>query len=623
MKPFGLHISAFSVSWLRSYDFNLEEDALHYSLEKLKDHPLVQSVNLISRADEVDEIDRELFDIRFRERSDLVRICLRPSRLISLQAGNSRRVNRHLRVDLLLDIASSFGVFNICFSHPFTHATDSFTTEEIGILTRQWLLPDGERLLFRIADLGRASFHYIREVMNYYFIRLHQTLCEVSKPGTWPAPKDWEAACMESNSVGCEYLHLLYDRKLIRSGLPTSFGPVLDIWKIEGIEPSSFVADQFCSDYESDIAWLFTDGYSRHLGQNVMPLRNERQVASQALYVWSNHAIYINQDPTSLAVERVKHRVHDYGCLDVEVLRMLEVLNLQSALMRTFDSILEQHLANVSTVTNYSQRDIIELARQHRAISRAMRSFDFFNLFHTARWEPLFGRLQESPRLNLRSATELIETKLRHLDDEIRQAVIIQDRIRQQQEREQELRIWRGIHGLSLANDIQNNALMIINFIVSATAAFGLTEVVQPLLTRIFDAKPTFSEMYPVYWVLFNLGVFAIIVVFLSIFSTALMGSRRRGLELEGPLNEPYDPQKLQQYLTSDTGPEYFEINENKGSGYLRIRESTNVLTLEFDGEKIYRFILFIQGSKTRSLNELKQRVIAQEIEKLRKIISK
>ena len=100
---------------------------------------------------------------------------------------------------------------------------------------------------------------------------------------------------------------------------------------------------------------------------------------------------------------------------------------MQSALNHAFDKILDRQLEEVNLLAAMEQQALVEITEQRRNISRSMRSFDFYNLFHTAYWEALYARLLESPHLRFREVATLIEMKTTRLDEEIQKAVIIQD----------------------------------------------------------------------------------------------------------------------------------------------------------------------------------------------------
>jgi hypothetical protein len=60
------------------------------------------------------------------------------------------------------------------------------------------------------------------------------------------------------------------------------------------------------------------------------------------MFVWPNHAIYINQNKNIIENLDSQRRIEEYGCLDVEIVRILEILNLRSALIRAYDRELDQ-----------------------------------------------------------------------------------------------------------------------------------------------------------------------------------------------------------------------------------------------------------------------------------------
>ncbi|HLF75720.1 MAG TPA: hypothetical protein VI524_15290, partial [Anaerolineales bacterium] len=332
---------------------------------------------------------------------------------------------------------------------------------------------------------------------------------------------------------------------------------------------------------------------------------------------WPNHAFYINQSPRAISDDRVRKRVKSYGCLDIEIVRILEILNLQSALNHAFDSILDQYLEEVSLLAEKGQQALVEITKQRRNISRSMRSFDFYNLFHTAYWELLYARLLENPHLRFHDTVALIEKKTARLDEEIQQAVIVQDRVRQQQQRQQELDVLRGLHRLGLSNDIQNSALMTINFIVSATASFAFMEVIEPLLTQSSGTELSFKQVYPLAWIGVNMGIFLALALVLWITSSYLIRKKGRRIELDGQLNLPYDAEQLDYYLARQRDLDYHYLDRLDRSGYLRIVLPHGTLSLEFDHHRFTRFILFLQGEKTHDPEKLKQIYVDAEIDKL------
>jgi len=335
------------------------------------------------------------------------------------------------------------------------------------------------------------------------------------------------------------------------------------------------------------------------------------------LFTWPNHVLYVNQTRGSLLKDRVGRRVENYGCLDVEIIRLLEIINLQSAVLHAFDSQLDQQLDEVSSLTTQDQSAVIRITEQRRNAIGFMRSFDFYNLFHTAYWEQLYARLLASPRFRLAEATNLVEMKSKRLDEEIQKAVIVQDRTRQQQEREQELAVLRGLHALSLANDIQSNALLIINFVVSATASFGLTEILVPWLTLISRSTSSFPEAYPLIWIGLNIGIFMLVAFTLNFVSNSLIKSKSQLVELEGRLNSPYRVTDLETYLAQDGNVEFFHLDTNEKSGYIRIRKSYGVLLLEFDRKQFYRYVFLWRRGKLLSLEDMKRIYVDEVLKKL------
>jgi len=611
---------------LRAYDFGLEKQALAHSLASIKKCLLVDKVRQVAIPEEVDEIDNRMFDIRYQERSELVRIRFYPCKLMHQPLGNNRILSASLMVDLLLDMGSGFGVFNITLHPSNRKKSDTFNMEEIVSLTRQWILVENEkgkpiRLNICLPERDQVESLYIREIMNFYYLRLHRTLWDATQPERHSPLQDldnlngWIDASCEKDPRGCEIFHQLKEKRFIRTLFPTSFGPILDIWRMDGIAPEEFDADEFSKKYSGEISWFLTDGQRTTLGTS---LQNQRQTKILALYIWPNHALYINQSPKAISHERARTRVKQYGCLDVEIVRILEILNLQSALNHAFDKVLDRQLEEVNLLAAMEQQALVEITEQRRNISRSMRSFDFYNLFHTAYWEALYARLLENPHLRLREVATLIEMKTTRLDEEIQQAVIIQDRARQQQQREQELDVLRGLHRLSLSTDIQNNALTTINFIVSTTASFAFMEVFEPLLTQGLSLKFAFRQVYPLLWLGLNL-VFLGLTLSLLIISNGLIRKKNRVIEIEGQLNLPYDPQHLEYYLVHQKALDYYYLDREDKKGYLRILVRHGTLALEFDQLRFTRFTLFLQGAKNYDPEKFKKTYVDVEIDKLQK----
>ncbi|MCL4528362.1 MAG: hypothetical protein M1282_03000 [Chloroflexi bacterium] len=625
MKEFNLNFSAFSVCWLRAYDFGLGTKVLGKAIAALTDCPLVQSVAYMSNPGDIDDIDARMFDVRYQERSNLVRIRLQAFDLVCQDLGQGRCLSTPIAVNLLLDLGSGFGVLNLCLARTDAHKADAYSVDEIGFLTRQWLLTesengDAQRLKIRLPLSDQIVPLFVREAMNYYFLQLHKVLWTAAFPqrhSPLAALDDFQAwvnASREIDPLGCIFLRELYQQELTRSLFPTSFGPVLDVWGMEEVEPEQFSADIFGERYAREIAWLFTDGQRTNLGES---LRNERQTESLALFIWPNHALYVNQNPKSLVEERVIERVVKYGCLDVEVVRIFEILNLQSALLRAFDRQLDEQLETIASLGAQDLPTFIKIAGERRSIVHSMRSFDFFNLFHTAYWESVYARLLTSPHLRLKEATDLVEMKSERLEEEIQQAVIIQDRMRQQQEREQELDVLRGLHSLSLANDIQNDALLIINFVVSATASFGLTEVLSPWLTLLSGADSSFADAFPLEWIGLNVGIFTAVALLLNLVSKSLIRSKSKIIEMEGRINLPCDGTCLRAFQSQGRDLEYFHLDVDGQLGYLRIRRPYGVLFLEFDRKQYYRYVLFVRNKKWSSPKDLNV-FVAEEVKTLR-----
>jgi hypothetical protein len=402
VEQFKLGVSSFSICWLRAYDFGLDKQALERSVTSLKNCPLVAEVGQVAIPEEIDDIDRRMFDVRYLERSELVRVRLHPCHLAHQRLSKHRTLSVNLMINLLLDVGSGFGVFNIALHPSNRKESGAFSMEEIVFLTRQWILAEDERgnpirLNICLPQRDQVTPLYVREIMNFYYLQLHRVLWNAAKPEQ-PSPlqnienfEDWINASRERHPSGCEILHQLNQKKLIRTPFPTSFGPVLDIWGMEGIAPEEFDADDFAKKFSGDICWFLTDGQRTTLGTS---LQNQRQAKILAFYIWPNHALYINQSPKAISRERAKLRVKQYGCLDVEIVRILEILNLQSALNHAFDKILDGQLEEVNLLAAKEQQALIEITEQRRNISRSLRSFDFYNLFHTAYWESLYACLR-------------------------------------------------------------------------------------------------------------------------------------------------------------------------------------------------------------------------------------
>jgi len=622
MKQFKLKISSFSICWLRAYDFGLEKQELEQSIESIKNCQLVDQVKRIASPEEVDEIDRRMFDIRYQERSELIRIRFYPCNLIRQRLENRRVLSASLIVDLLLDMGSGFGVFNVTL-HPSTRkGTAAFGMEEIVFLTRQWFLVEDEmgepvRLNILLPQSDQVTSLYIREIMNFYYLHLHRTLWNITHSERYSPLQDienlqgWVDASREKDPRGCAVFHELLKGKFIRTVFPTSFGPVLDIWRMEGIHPTRFDADKFSEKYSKEISWFLTDGQRTTLGTSI---QNQRQAKILALYVWPNHALYINQSPKAISHERALRRVKQYGCLDVEIVRILEILN---ALNHAYDNILDHQLEQVNFLPAREQRALVEITEQRRNISRSLRSLDFYNLFHTAYWESLYARLLENPHLRFHDVAALIEMKTARLDEEVQQAVIIQDRTRQQHQREQELDVLRGLHRLGLSNDIQNNVLMTINFIVSATASFAVLEVVEPLLGQTYSPGIPYRDAYPLAWFGLHVGALIVSAMVLSLVSTYLIRRKNRVIEFDGQLNLPYESRQLEYYLTHQKALDYYYLDRGDKGGFLRILLPRGTLFFEFDQRKFTRFILLLQGAKIYDPRKLKTIYVDAAINKL------
>ena len=627
---FKLEISAFSVIWLRAYDFGLEEQHLvgarNQIVEELNQCSFVRSFQYLDDPTRIDEIDGRMFDVRYQERSRLVRIYFHPFQLADQDLGKGVPRSAVLRASLLLDLASGFGVFDVCLPHTEGPEQSVFAIEEIGCLARQWLLAQDERgnpqrLALRLPISGRAVKLYVREIMNYFFLQMHNLLWRAAK-STFPILKQevpdfgyYLKASLENDPGGCPALRKLNEWGLTRSLFPTTFGPVIDIWGIAGMDPIRFDSGTFLTRYDPEVAWIFTDGQRTTLGEFV---ENQRNTKSLALYIWPNHALYINQDLKAIAPERVRQRVEGYGCLDVEIIRILEIISLQSAFLRAFDRFLDQQLEQVSTLAARDHSIVIRLTQERRKMSHSTRSFDFYNLFHTAYWEPLYARLLEHPHLRLRDASTLVDLKLTRLDEEIQQAIIIEDRTRQQQQRQQELDVLRGLHSLGLANELQSKALVTINFLVSATASFSFTQVLIPALTRLTGAQPSFPDAYPLAWILMNVGVFALVAWSLNKVSLSITQRQNPAVELEGQLDLPLDHTQLQKYSMHYPGLAYLHLNAFDQSGYLRVQKPEGLVVFEFDRNRIYRYSLLLQGHKDLDLARVERSCVDREVESLR-----
>ncbi len=623
--PFKIRFSGFAIQWLRTYDFGLEEEPLTCALEHLKQCPLVQDIHHISSPSQVDAIDSLMFDVRYQERSQLARVQCLPVQVSDSDLGVGRPRTSMMAVNLLLDLSSGFGVFNVSFPQVNAQGNDAYSIEEIGYLTRQWLLPKNDqgqmqRLRVRLPGSNQPTDQYVREVMNFYYLQVHTALWKAVKSDYTLLPKapanfdDWLDLSREADPVGCAAIKELHRCGFTRSAYPTSSGPLIDVWGMEGIQPSDFNADTFSDQYEAEVAWLFTDGQRTTFGKHVKNVRDTKQLA---LYIWPNHALYINQHPQMTSIDRANERVTHYGCLDVEIARIMEIVNLQSALLHAFDSFLDDQLEQVSALAESDQDELVRLTERRRKMSHSTRTFDFYNLFHTAYWESLYVRLLEHPHLRIRDATNLVDIKLSRLDEEIQQATFVQERTRHQHEQERELNVLRGLQELGLSNDVQSRALLTINFLVSATASFGITEVLTPWLTSIFHAQPSFQDAYPLWWIALNVLVFALVAVLLTRTSLFMIRRESRIIELEGPLNLPINISRLQSYFSHHLELAYLNLDDNNQSGFVRLQKPHGVLVVEFDHDRIYRYSVFIQGSKRIDPEQIRSSYLEKEIELL------
>jgi hypothetical protein len=623
---FNLGFSDFAVQWLRAYNFGLEEEPLRSAVKHLKRCPLVQNFFHIAFPHEIDEIDRRMFDIRYQGRSELVRVQFYPFYLVDSNLGAGHQRTGSVAVNLLLDLSSGFGVFNVSLPQISPQGGHAYSVEEIGYLARQWQLPeDGngrpQCLTIRLYGSNELVNLYVREVMNFYYLQTHTVLWKAIKSDYIPPLKDsadieaWLKLSDENDPVGCAVLKELHRRGFTRSTFPTSFGPLIDVWGMEGIQPSDFDAEIFSNQYEAEIAWLCTDGQRTTFGEQVRNLRNTKHLG---LYIWPNHALYINQHPQMLGIDRVNMRVTLYGCLDIEVTRILEIINLQSALLHAFDGFLDQQLEQVSALAGSDHDALIQLTEQRRKMSRSMRRLDFYNLFHTADWESLYVRLLEHPHLRLREAANLVDIKSTRLNEEIQQAIIVQDRTRHQQQQERELNVLRGLHNLGLANDVQSRALLTINFLVSATASLSITEVLAPWLTSITRARPSFPDAYPLLWIGVNVVVFLLIALILTRISFLIIRKESRIIELEGRLDLPLDISRLQSYSVQHPNLAYLHLNTDYLTGFIRIQKPFGALVFEFDRERIYRYSVFLQGRKLLNPELVLHLYVEEEIGLLR-----
>lgn len=623
MNRSKLIFSEFALSWLRGYDFGPQHpEIIKKALSRLEDGPLVERWWPVSHSDKIDEIDRDLFDIRYQERSKLVRVVLHSSRIKDTSlALEAQKLNCPLHATLLLDLESKFGVFTLSTHTSEVEGIKHFETEDLSFLCQQWLLPKdskGNELTLSIClpQHEGAQPLYIREVMNFYFLNLHQAFWQSEWKKCWP---QFETISLdladETYSQGCQFLRELREKELIKSSIPTSFGLVFNVWNIEGIRSSSFRKDKFCEEYEPDLCYLLTDGRSTSFdGAPVEQGANPETL----VFLTPNHAIYINQATHLLSPDRVHDRLSHYYVLDVEFLRLVELLTLQYTICRTYDLILDDKLAGIEALDAEDPKDVLEVIKLRRHVAHSIRRFDPFNFLNSAHWEPLYARLLANRQLDIGTVRELLMTKLNHLDDEISQAMLLQERNRQREEREQELDVLRNLHSLSLASETQSDALMIINFVVSATASFTFTQVLVPWLTRCTGVQSSFDIAFPRVWVALNVAVFVLVATALYALTTTLIRRRKPVVEFEGVVdNRPYEDGALRAYVRSRSDLEYMNLNTDENSGYLRIRKKKGIVLLQFKGGFIRRYIVFAQGIRDGDLDRLKREYVDAELDRL------
>ena len=635
MYHFTPFISEFSLSWLRGYDFGPGHPNIEAELSILSNHSLVERFWHISVPNEVDEADRELFDVRYQSQSKLVRLDLKDSQIENSSLGiRGRSIGCPLHVSLMFDMESIFGVFTLSINTDEIEGIDHFEVEEISYLCKQWLLPTREvkgsegskkvelTLNIRLPDLKKARPLYIREVMNYYFLKLHEMLWHKE----WEEYKEeWKkhfevfsfvSLANEEDPQGCVFLSKLHEKELISSKFPTSFGPFLNVWRVMDLDPLNFVGDELCKKYERELCYLLTDALETSFGSS-KPLV-EAGLPPETLYLISpNHAILINQALHMVSSERVSNRLKRYHVLDVEFLRILEIITLIFALYRAYDRTLDVALRDVEKINAEDSKVVRNYMKRRQRLARSIRRFDTINLFQTAHWQPVYSSFLSSRNLQLDVLHEMLSKKLDFLDDEIQQAILLQDRIRQREQQEQELDVLRNLHTLSLTNETQSDALMIINFVVSATASFAFTQVLMPWLSRIIGLGMELSldNVYPGRWVILNVAVFILVALGLYGLTSYLIHNRKPAIELEGDLSGyEYDESTLKSYVRSRKDLEYIHLDNDVFSGYLRIPKKKGVVLFQFGEGFIRRYIIFAQGIRDSDFGAIKNDYVDAEL---------
>ena len=632
MNPLRPIFKEFSISWLRGYDFGLQHQDLSVAIKNLDACPIVDKLRLSSDPKEIDEVDKDLFDIRYQRRSKLIRVALFDSYIEDCSIGGQDRIIRApLHCSLLIDCESNFGVFTLTITSIEIEGKINFSIEEITFLCKQWLLPieqmnrESELQISELTlnvclpNCETNNLLYIREVMNYYYLNIHRYLWRNKWQENFLSYDTIPIELVdEKDPQGFMFLDVLCEREMATSYFPTSFGPFLNIWQLD-IPTDTFDKDSFLKEYACELGYILSDGRDSYTCD--LELQSEDPYNPNRIFLIApNHVIMINQTPSQISGWFINNRLGKYHVLDVDYLRILEILTLLLALYRAHDHTLDDTQKSIEKLDVGDRNAVNEFVMKRKILVRSIRRFNNISLFHTAIWQPVYNNLLKNQNLQLNVLQEQLNLKLSHLDDEIRQSILLQDRERQREQQEQELDVLRNLHTLSLTNEVQSDALMIINFVVSATASFAFTEVLIPWLTSVTSIKQSFETAFPGFWVMLNVGVFTFVAVSLYWLTSYLIRHRRPAIELEGKVyKQPYEESVLRSYVKSRKDLDYLHLDVDDYSGFLRVKKKKGIVLFQFDRNMIRRYIIFTQGFRDGDLEHLKWEYVDCELSRFPK----
>jgi len=141
--------------------------------------------------------------------------------------------------------------------------------------------------------------------------------------------------------------------------------------------------------------------------------------------------------------------------------------------------------------------------------------------------------------------------------------------------------------------------------------------VLLPALTRITGAQPSFSDAYPLLWIVLNVSIFLLVALSLTTISSSIIRRQSRVIELDGRLDLEMNIDGLQSYYVQNSKLIHLHLDTEEFNGFIRIQKPSGVLIFEFDRKRIYRYSAFLQGFRSFELELVKQKYVEEEIQAL------